>query len=85
MEWMDSLSRRILQITRGRTTAFFIAFFVSGHVMAALGKLTTTYIAFMGTLGGLVLAHSAKEDYVAAKIPPAGGPGVGMARDPVGP
>lgn len=85
MAWVRDLADRAIRITRGRTTAFFVAFFVSGHVMAVLGKLTPTYIGFMGTLGGLVLGHSIKEDVLAAKTPPAGGPGVGMARDPLGP
>ncbi|MBZ5700241.1 MAG: hypothetical protein LAN84_00180 [Acidobacteriia bacterium] len=71
------LCGKLLQITRGRTTAFFIAFFIAGHAMALLGKLTPVYVGFMGTLGGLVLGHSIKEDVVAAKYgPPPGGPDV---------
>lgn len=62
MDWLRDVSQKIMQITHGRTTAFFIAFFISGHVMAATGKLTPTYIAFMGTLGGLVLGHSVQEN-----------------------
>jgi hypothetical protein len=72
MEWLQRIAQKVLSITQGRTTAFFIAFFVSGHAMALLGKLTPTYIGFMGTLGGLVLGHSIKEDVVAARtVPPA--------------
>jgi hypothetical protein len=76
MAWIRSFSQKVLAVTHGRTTAFFIAFFIGGHVMAALGKLTPTYIGFMGTLGGLVLGHSIKEDIVAGiNGPPApGGP-----------
>jgi hypothetical protein len=76
MEWLRGLSHRILQITHGRTTAFFIAFFFAGHAMAWFGKLTLVYVSFMGTLGGLVLGHSIKEDVVAMKNgpPPRGGP-----------
>jgi hypothetical protein len=62
MEWIRGLAHKILQITHGRTTAFFIAFFLSGHVFAYIGKLTPTYVAFMGTLGGLVLGHSVQEN-----------------------
>jgi hypothetical protein len=73
MDWLQKLAQKVLSITQGRTTAFFIAFFVSGHVMALLGKLTPTYIGFMGTLGGLVLGHSIKEDVMAGRnCPPEG-------------
>jgi hypothetical protein len=72
MEWLRVFAQKVLSITQGKTTAFFIAFFVAGHVMALLGKLTPTYVGFMGTLGGLVLGHSIKEDVVAARtVPPA--------------
>jgi hypothetical protein len=64
---------KILEITHGRTTAFFIAFFLAGTVLAFLGKLTAVYVAFMGTLGGLVLGHSVKEDFMAARFGPPGG------------
>lgn len=75
MGWIRDLPHKVLQMTHGRTTAFFVLFFLSGHALALLGKLTTTYIAYMGTLGGLVLAHSIKEDVAAAYNPPApGGP-----------
>jgi hypothetical protein len=76
MEWLDRITHRVLRITHGRTTAFFIAFFLTGHAMAWFGKLTLVYVSFMGTLGGLVLGHSIKEDVMAKKNgpPPPGGP-----------
>ncbi len=76
MGWLRDLAQRVLQITHGRTTAFFILFFLAGHVLAWAGKLTPTYVGFMGTLGGLVLGHSIKEDIMAGRnVPqPAGGP-----------
>ena len=61
-----------MQITHGRTTAFFIAFFVAGHVMAIVGKLTPAYVAFMGTLGGLVLGHSVQENILVKNQDPGG-------------
>jgi hypothetical protein len=63
MDWLRKLAQKVLSITQGRTTAFFIAFFFAGHGMALAGKLTPVYVGFMGTLGGLVLGHSIKEDY----------------------
>jgi hypothetical protein len=75
MEWIRNLSHKVLQVTHGRSTAFFIAFFIAGHAMALLGKLTPVYVGFMGTLGGLVLGHSIQENVLAANLPATpGGP-----------
>jgi hypothetical protein len=64
---LDSIANKLLKATHGRTTAFFMAFFLAGTALASVGKLTGTYVAFMGTLGGLVLGHSIKEDVVDAR------------------
>jgi hypothetical protein len=75
-KWLRGAAHNVLQITQGRTTAFLIGFFISGNAMAWTGKLTTVYIGFMATLGGLVLGHSIKED-LAEKLNgprPLGGP-----------
>ena len=78
--WLRDLAHKVLQMTHGRTTAFFIAFFIAGHIMAWFGKLTPVYVAYMGTLGGLVLGHSIKEDFAARAaaaagiVTPLGGP-----------
>lgn len=63
MNWLRDVAHKVLSITQGRATAFFVAFFLAGHGMALTGKLTPVYVGFMGTLGGLVLGHSIKEDY----------------------
>lgn len=81
MEWLRNFAHKILQITHGRTTLFFIAFYVSGNALAAFGKLTPAYAGYMGMLGALVLGHSIKEDVVAAVMgnappPDPGGPNV---------
>jgi hypothetical protein len=55
--------QKIMCALAGRTTAFCVAFFVTGNVMHALHRLDGTYIAFMGALMGFVLGHSVKEDY----------------------
>lgn len=73
MGWFRDATNRVLQITHGRTTAFFVAFFIAGNALAVTGKLTTVYVGFMATLGGLVLGHSIKEDVMAAKFGPPGG------------
>lgn len=46
----------------GKTTAFLMAFFVSGHVMSYFHRLDATYITFMTALLGYVVGHSYKED-----------------------
>jgi hypothetical protein len=75
MGWLQIVSNKILAITHGRSTAFFIAFFIAGHGMALAGKLTPVYVAYMGTLGGLVLGHAIQENVMAAKNDcPPGGP-----------
>lgn len=76
MDWLRSVAQKLLAITHGRSTAFFISFFVAGHAMAWLGKLTPAYIGFMGTLGGLVLGHSIKEGFEETRngARPPGGP-----------
>jgi len=79
MAWVSKCVNRVLQLTHGRTTAFFVAFFIAGHAMALTGKLTHEYVLYMIGLGGLVLGHSFKEDWAAAKLgiqpePPPGGP-----------
>lgn len=75
MQFLRIAAHKVLQITHGRTTAFFIAFFLTGNVMALLGKLTYVYVAYMSTLGSLVLLHSTKDDWAAKVLgarPPCG-------------
>ncbi|MGH9780914.1 MAG: hypothetical protein ACRD33_03765 [Candidatus Acidiferrales bacterium] len=75
MALLQNVTHKVLQATHGRTTAFFISFFIVGNIFAWLGKLTPVYVGFMGTLGSLVLGHSIKEDIMEAKRPwPPGGP-----------
>jgi hypothetical protein len=71
---LRNFTTTLLEITHGRTTAFFIAFFIAGHAMALAGKLTTIYVAYLATLGGLVLGHSVKEDILTARFGSPGGP-----------
>lgn len=57
----------IFQVAQGRHT-FFAAFFaVTAFVLAWYGKLTNSYAATITALQGMILAHSVKEDYFAAK------------------
>ena len=75
-QWLREAVHKLLQLTQGRTTAFLIAFFITGNIMAWTRRLTPVYVGYMGTLGGLVLGHSIKEDW-AEKINgprPPGGP-----------
>jgi hypothetical protein len=84
MEWLRNVGHKLLQVTHGRSTAFFMAFFVTGNIFAWVGKLSPVYIGFMGTLGGLVLGHSIKEDWAAninGERPP-GGPDVDPHQSP---
>lgn len=60
--WFRNAVHKVLQITHGRTTLFFGLFFITGNVLAWFGKLSPSYVAYMGTLGGLVVGHSLKDD-----------------------
>jgi hypothetical protein len=73
MTVLQTVTHKVLQATHGRTTAFFVAFFITGNAMAYFDKLTPVYVGFMGTLGGLVLGHSVKEDLVTLKNKALGG------------
>jgi hypothetical protein len=84
MVWIREQIHKVLQITHGRSTAFFILFFITGNVMAIKHLLTPVYVGYMGTLGGLILGHSVKEDWAekmngprpdgGPDLPPPGGP-----------
>lgn len=66
---LRDFSNQFLEIMHGRSTAFFVAFFVAGTTLACFGKLTPVYVAFVGTLGGLVVGHSLQENLTGA-VPP---------------
>jgi len=67
MPLLKNIADKILSLTRGRTTAFFLMFFFGGHVMAFFGKMDANYVAFVGVLGGLILGHSVQENSFATK------------------
>lgn len=47
----------------GRSTTFFVGFFISGNVLHIIHRLDATYITFMTALLGIIVGHSFKEDY----------------------
>jgi hypothetical protein len=64
MAWMKS----VLQWSAGRTTGFAAFFALSATVLEWAGHLTMTYVAAIGAIQALVLAHSTKEDYFDKKV-----------------
>lgn len=58
---------KIANWAEGRHTLFAIFFAVHGTILAWFHRLDLNYIALIGAIQGLVLAHSAKEDYFAQK------------------
>jgi hypothetical protein len=60
---------KIFQYLQGRTTGFLIGFFTIGNVLQIFHKLDATYISFMLAFMSIVVGHSFKEDYFAAKNP----------------
>jgi hypothetical protein len=58
---------KVINWLKGRSTMFAIYFTIMGTVMAWFGKLDPNFIMLIGAVQGLVIAHSAKEDYFAGK------------------
>jgi hypothetical protein len=59
--------QKLFGFLSGRSTAFCVAFFISGNVAHFLHRLDGTYIGFMSALLGAVIGHSIKEDLLGAK------------------
>jgi hypothetical protein len=59
--------KTLIDWCRGRHTFFCFCFFVSGHVLHLLGKLSHTYIEYMACMMSFILGHSIKDDYFEAK------------------
>lgn len=57
----------------GRTTAFCVAFFVTGTGLHLFHRLDGTYISFMVALLTAVIGHSIKEDILPPAQPQATG------------
>ena len=56
--------QKIFDSLQGRSTAFFIGFFISGSVYYWIhSKIDPSYIEFMVALLAYVVGHSIKEDY----------------------
>lgn len=62
--------KRIIRWMQGRSTLFATYFAIMGTIMAWVGKLDPNFIMLIGAIQGLVIAHSAKEDYFAQKDQP---------------
>jgi hypothetical protein len=56
--------QKIFDSLQGRSTAFFIAFLISGNLYYWIhGKIDQSFIEFMGVLLAYVIGHSIKDDY----------------------
>lgn len=47
----------------GRATTFAVTFALVGIGLAVHGKLTTEFVALVGAIQTMIVAHSFKEDY----------------------
>jgi hypothetical protein len=54
---------RVFNFFQGRSTFFACVFVASGIVLAFLGKLTGEFVALVGAIQTLIVAHSVKEDF----------------------
>ena len=55
--------RKVFDFFCGRCTFFALLFTLAGIGLACIGKLTADYVALVGAIQALLVAHSAKEDY----------------------
>jgi hypothetical protein len=62
-----SLFDKIMKFAQGRTTAFAAFFAASATILEWFGHLSMNYVAAIGAIQALVLAHSTKEDYFEKK------------------
>lgn len=53
------MAQKIQDWLQGRTSIFCLAFFITGTLFQAIGKLDATYISFMVALLGSVIGHHA--------------------------
>jgi hypothetical protein len=70
MNWLLKFDwlRKFFAWFQGRTTTFCILFFIMGNILQYQHRLDMTYITFMGTLMGIIVGHSVKEDYFNTKV-----------------
>ncbi len=59
--------KRVTHWLQGRSTLFAAYFAIMGTIMAWFGKLDPNFVMLIGAIQGLVIAHSAKEDWFASK------------------
>jgi hypothetical protein len=52
----------MFQFFNGRCTFFAICFSIVGIILAFMGKLSAEYVALVGAIQTLLVAHSVKED-----------------------
>lgn len=62
-QWAKNLNLRVVtDKLQGKSTMFFVGFFITGNILQYLNKLDATWITFMTALLGYVVGHSFKED-----------------------
>src|SRR5271169_6246621 len=79
---LSKMISKILSLCQGRSTLFFIAFFLAGNVMAWTGRLTFVYVSYMGALLSAIVGHSYKCDLHDQALAKLGGNGADQKGDP---
>ena len=59
---LQQMIGKILQLCQGRSTLFFVLFFLAGNALAWTGKLTIVYVSYMAALLSAIVGHSYKCD-----------------------
>lgn len=58
----------LVSTLQGKTTAFLVAFFITGNALQFMKRLDATYITFFSLFMSIVLGHSIKTDMQTAKM-----------------
>jgi len=61
--------RKLYNFAGGRSTFFALIFTAAGIGLAFRGELSGSFVALVGSIQSLIVAHSAKEDYFGGKKP----------------
>lgn len=61
--YSSGLMGKLFTFCKGRNTFFALVFTAAGIVLAFEGKLTMQYVALVGAIQTLIVAHSVKEDW----------------------
>lgn len=70
LDKLKEVAGKLIAVVQGKTTGFFIAFFISGNILQWLHRLDANYTSFMAVLLSAIIGHSVKDDIFNKPDPP---------------